>query len=141
VWRHIDSILFAGAKLKVARIPADLSEDQRRRRREENQVAAGGIVPATESLEQAFFEVMPFVPDDAIEVLADYVGFVRGVMASERTWREKGDLLSACTPMIIDVLGGGPWKGRLDWVRWRYRTRRLQQFKTFVAAATPPPPQ
>ena len=88
-------------------------------------------MPTTASLEQAFFEVMPFVSDSAIKALADYVGFVRGVMASQRTWEEKGSLLSIGTPMIIDLLGGGHW---WHWTRWRHRSRRLHEFKTFISA-------
>src|SRR6266498_675281 len=122
VWRRLNDILFMGRMLKTAG-PSDLGEDIR--------AAADGIVPATQALEEAFREVMPITRPEITGVLGSYVGFVRGVMASDRTWQEKGDLLFTWTPKIMDVLGG-PGQRPLYRFRCRYRARQLCDLKAFL---------
>ena len=92
VWRALDSILFAAGWLKSTRSqPGDI------------QSATAGIIPALQALEEAFREVMPFTSARNIDLVASYVGMVRGSMQSDWTWRQKGVLLYTATPMIMDV--------------------------------------
>jgi hypothetical protein len=122
VWRALDSILLAAATMKCAQTQL-----------EDIQAAGAGIVPATRVLEEAFREVMPFIGDRNIGLMASYVGMTRGVMKSDSTWHEKGELLFACTPMIMDVLGG-PGQGSLYWARRRYRERRAQEAEALMGS-------
>ncbi len=122
VWRALNSILLAAAMMKSARTQMD-----------DIQAAGAGVVPATRALEEAFREVMPFTGGRIIDLMASYVGTVRGVMESDRTWREKGELLAACTPLIMDVLGG-PGQGPLYWARWRYRELRAREAEAVMSS-------
>jgi len=74
---------------------------------------------------------MSVTSDHVIELLASYVGFVRGVMRSERTWPEKGDMIWTCTPIVMDVLGG-PGQCALYWMRRGYRARRHRQAEALL---------
>jgi hypothetical protein len=135
VRRHLDAILFSAMMLARIQIPANLSQDQHRSRRQDVQAAADGIVPATRLLEEAFREVMIFTRDRDVDLLASYVGFVRGVMGSDRPWQEQGELLATGTPMIMNVLGG-PGQGPFYWIRWRYRARQTDEAKAFIDGGT-----
>jgi hypothetical protein len=127
VRRLLYDILFNATKLK-SRPPATSANDG------EAWQAADAIVPAARSLEDAFrMEVMPFTRDEIAAALAGYVGFVRGVMESDRTGRDKGEQIAAQTSVIIDVLGG-PGQGPLYWARRRYRARRLRELNDFLDA-------
>ncbi len=120
VWRALDHILLAASTMKNTRSqPEDV------------QAADAGIIPATQELEEAFREVMLFTSGRDIDLIASYVGMVRGAMKSDRTCCQKGELLFACTPMIMDVLVG-PAQKPLYRVRWRYRARRAQEAQAFM---------
>jgi hypothetical protein len=123
VWRALSSILYAAATMKSAQTPtADI------------EAAGEGIVPATLALEESFRGVMLFIGGRAIDLASHYVGMVRGVMASDRTWREKGEMLFAGTALIMDVLAG-PGQVPRYWVyraRWRYRRRRAGEAEAFL---------
>ena len=120
VWRTLHRILLAAAIMKNTQSqPEDV------------QAADAGIIPATQELEEAFREVMLFTSGRDIDLIASYVGMVRGAMKSDRTCGQKGELLFACTPMIMDVLGG-PAQKPLYWAWWRYRARRVKAAQAFM---------
>lgn len=122
VWRYLHQILAHGYALTT---PPASGPD------EDTRAAHEAVVPATRELEAAFSEVVTFGGRDRLEmvgVLASYVGAVRGVMASDRTWHDKGKLLHTWTPAVMDVLGG-PGQGPLYWLRRRYRGRRLRELQ------------
>lgn len=110
VRRLLDDILFDATKLTVYASTATQDDDARQ--------VADRVVATTQSLEEAFREVMSFTRDEIIAVLARYVGFVNGVMRSDRGVQDKGDLIVTWTPVIIDVLGGRH-QGWLYWAGWR----------------------
>jgi len=119
VWRTLGPILFAAAIMKNIRSqPGDV------------QAADAGVLPATADLEEAFREVVLFSSKRNIDLLASYVGMVRGAWQSDRTYRQKGELLFTCTPMVMDVLGV-PAQKPLYRARWRYRARRARQARAF----------
>jgi hypothetical protein len=122
VWRALDRILFAAAVMKS---PRAQPEDAR--------AAAAEVIPALQALEEAFREVMPFTRERNRDLVASWVGMARGTMASDRTWREKGELLATYTPMVMDVLGG-PGQGFLYWAKWRYRARRAREAQALMDA-------
>lgn len=120
VWRALNRLLFAG---KVMQSP--------RSQPEEAQAAANEVISALQALEEAFREVMPFTRGRNIDLVALYVGMVRGTMQSDRAWSQKGELLATCTPVVMDVLGG-PGQGMLYWARWRYRARRAREAEALM---------
>ncbi len=126
VRRQLDTILFDAGKLLHIRMPAGLKEDQRAIYVRELRETSDEILTATRALEDAQLDVMSVTSDHNIELLASYVGFVRGVMRSERTWTEKGDMIWTCTPIVMDVLGGRG-QSALYWMRRGYRARRHRQ--------------
>lgn len=119
VWRTLDRILFAAAIMKNTR-----SEP------EDVQAADTEVLPATAHLEEVFREVMLFTRGRGLDLVASLVGMVRGAWQSDRTCREKGELLSTWIPVVMDVLGG-PAQKPLYWLRWRYRARRAHQARAF----------
>jgi hypothetical protein len=121
VWRCLDDILLAAGALKMSTQADD----------DETRAVRDGIVPATRALEAAFRELMPFTKSDVVGVVASYTGFVRGVMASDRSWQDKGALLFTWTPKIMDILGG-PGQGPFYRLRWRYRRRQLHDATAFL---------
>lgn len=121
VWRTLDRILMAAAIMKNTRSqPEDV------------EAADAGVLRATVGLEEAVREVMPFTSARNIGLIASFVGMIRGVWKSDRTCRQKGELLFTCTPMVMDVLGG-PAQKPLYWTRWRYRKRRAEQAEAIMA--------
>jgi len=119
VWRTFDRILFAAAIMKNTRSQP-----------EEVQAADAEVLPATAHLEDVFREVMLFTRGRDIDLVAGFVGMARGAWQSDRTCREKGELLFACIPVVMDVLGG-PAKKPLYRLRWRYRARRVHEARAF----------
>lgn len=98
------------------------------------EAAGAEILPAAQALDESFREVMLFTSGRAIDLTAGYMGMVRGAMASNRTWREKGEMLFDGTARIMDVLAG-PGQVPRYWVyraRWRYRRRRVQEAEAFL---------
>lgn len=127
VRRLLDGILFDATKLKRRTPAADADSDDARQ-------AVDAIVTATQSLEQVFrTELMPFTGEQSTSLLAGYVGFVRGVMASTGSALEKGEQIVTGTTMIIDVVGG-PYQGPLYPVRRRHRARRMADLAEFLDA-------
>ena len=129
VWRALNSILYAAAMMKSAQTPAaDL------------EAAGAGIIPATLALEESFHEVMLFAGGRAIDLTSHYVGMIRGVMASSRAWREKGEMLFDGTTLIMDVLVGPGQVPRywVYWARWRYRRRRAREAEAFLGTGEGP---
>ena len=108
-------------------------------RAEETEAAAERIVLAAQALEEAFRAVMPFTTVGRIDLMASYAGMVRGTMMSDLPWHQKGELLSNCTPMIMDVLGG-PGQGRLYWARRRHRAQRALEAQMFMNGPAPSGP-
>ena len=119
VWRTLDRILFAAAIMKNTRAqPEDV------------QAADAEILPAMADLEETFREVMLFTSGSNIDLVSSLVGMIRGVWQSDRTCRQKGELLFACIPVVMDVLGG-PAQKPLYWLRWRHRARRTREARAF----------
>jgi hypothetical protein len=122
VWRALHRILFAATVMKSPR-----SQPQ------DAETAGTEVIPALEALDGAFREVMAFTRERDRDLMASYVGMVRGTMESARSRREQGELLATYTPMVMDVLGG-PGQGPLYWVRWRYRGRRAREAQALLDA-------
>ena len=121
VWRTLDRILWAAAVMKNPDPqPGDV------------QAAAAGVLPAAAGLEETFREVMVFTSGRNIGLVSSFVGMIRGAWMSDRTYRQKGELLFACIPVVMDVLGG-PAQEPLYWARWRYRRRRAEQADAIMA--------
>jgi hypothetical protein len=120
VWRTLDRILFAAAIMKN---PGSQPEDV--------QAADAEVLPATADLEETFCEVMLFTSRRNIDLVSSLVGMIRGAWKSDRTYRQKGELLFTCIPVVMDVLGG-PAQKPLYWARWRYRARRARQAQAFL---------
>jgi hypothetical protein len=106
---------------------------------EDTQAAHEAVVPATHELEAAFMEATALggqYQEETVEVLASYVGAARGLMVSNRTCDDKGQLLRSWTAALMDVLGGPgqPWLYRLR-PRWRrYRVQQLAELQRMFAA-------
>lgn len=125
--RLLDGILFDATKLKRQNPATDAGGEQVRQ-------AADAIVTTIQSLEEVFrTELMPFADEQRTGLLADYVGFVRDVMTSTRTARERGELIVTGTTMLIDIVGG-PYQGPLYPMRRRYRARRTAELTAFLDA-------
>jgi len=130
LWRCLHQMLFHAASL--ANPPVSGPD-------EDTQAVHEAVVPATHELEAAFMEATALgghYRGEIVEVLANYVGAARGLMASNRTCDDKGRLLRGWTAALMDVLGGAgqPW---LYWLRprWRrYRVRQLAELRRTFAA-------
>jgi hypothetical protein len=127
VRRLLGDVLFNATKLKIQSPPVNAHGDEVGR-------ASSEIATAISSFEDTFrAELMPSTRDEIIGVLASYVGFVRGVLGSDRADADKGAQIATHTSAAIDILGG-PGQGWLYWARWRYRARQLRALKTFLDA-------
>ena len=127
VRRALHDILYSAAKLKHQTPATCSSSDQ-------GQQAADAITSATQSLDDVFrTEVMPFAGEQTSDLVAGYIGFVHGVMASTCPEQDRGEQIMTGTAVLIDVLGG-PFQGPLYPVRWRYRARRAAELKAFLDA-------
>jgi hypothetical protein len=119
-WRTLNRILYLAAVMKSPQSqPGDV------------QAAEAAVLPAVAGLEEAFREVMPLTRERDIDLVAGLVGMIRGAWESDRTGRQKGELLFTCIPAILDVLGG-PVQRPLYWARWRYRKRRAEQAEAIM---------
>jgi hypothetical protein len=122
MWRCLNQILKHGTALAVTP-PSGPDED--------TQSAHYAVVPVVRDLEAAFDEATSFdgkVRLDTVGIIASYVGNVRGVMASDCAWQDKGQELKNWTTMLMDGLGGPtqpPWYS----LRRRYRARRLAELR------------
>jgi hypothetical protein len=119
VWRTLDRILFAAAIMKNTQSqPEDVK------------AADAEILRATADLEEKFREVMLFTSGRNIDLVSSLVGLIRGAWQSDRTCRQKSELLFACIPVVMDVLDGRAEKP-LYWARWRYRARCAREARAF----------
>lgn len=118
VWRTLDRILWAAAIMKN---PGSQPEDVR--------AADAGILTA--DLEETFREAILFASRRNIDLVSSLVGMIRGAWKSDRTYRQKGELLFTCIPVVMDVLGGPaqkPWYR----ARWRYRAQRAREAQALL---------